>query len=927
MHHLVQKCVKDGKASYTLDDLLLYERGPRGHYIEKYHTWSIIPVSNTDGSVLGTYNPTTDQTAAVLAYRRQQTTKNISDRVSIARTSEEFFQGLAEAVQDNAKDVPFLLCYSVQKETNNSMKEDSNFKLALESSVGVPQGHPAAPETLEMDLRSFKSRSTGLNVLSSPTLSAISRLTNETATPLVSIERQSWPIHQALMTRQCVIIDDCSELVAGFPLRQWEHLPYSAIVIPLCSDMSSDIPRGVLIMGLNLYSTLDERHLDWIQVTRSQLIAALSSVHAYAAEQERLKDQERLERAKTAWFQGAAHELRSPLTLVAGPLGDVLESEGLLPQHRQALSLAQRNVQRIQRLVNALLDFSRIEAGKMTARRIAMNLGQFVRDIAALFLPAVKRRGFDFHVHIEQSENQTLLDPVLMETVVTNLLSNALKYTERGAITVRLDYTGTHAEIAVIDTGFGIPQAELASVTDRFHRATSALSRRTEGTGIGLALSKEIIRLHEGELLVQSRTAEESSDGTHGSTFTARLPSSSKETSNEVLHSGYDLGSYGKEVVAEAMHWARGNSVDAASDADRHSEADTENSTLMVKGQVFMFQRDDVILLADDNVDVRKYIKQFFSPFCQVVEASNGEEAFELARQAPPDLILSDLMMPRLNGQELLRAIRQDPITRYVPMVLLSAATDEQSRLSALTTGVDDFISKPFKPKELLARVHLQMQLGKRRAKLEGLFAQREREISLLSDYCPSGIIRQTADGAMLYGNAAWRGYVGMTAEEHLDIWPSRVDPSYPGSPIADLQEFYYGDESELHQTWRWLNGRIVKGTFIRLDKVIPGMTGILGCFNDVTDQEERVMEAERRRIEAEESKRQQELLIDFTSHEIRTPISAILQCSSLVKENLNGIKTLMDGALRSEGPQGYMPTADLLETIEQDIEALDSKP
>jgi CheY-like chemotaxis protein len=383
---------------------------------------------------------------------------------------------------------------------------------------------------------------------------------------------------------------------------------------------------------------------------------------------------------------------------------------------------------------------------------------------------------------------------------------------------------------------------------------------------------------------------------------------------------------YSKEMVEEAMNWARGNSVDVGSDAGQSIDTETESPSVVTKAEGLIFDKDDTILLVDNDMDMRRYIKQFFSPLCRIIEASNGEEAFEMARSSPPDLILSDFMMTRMNGQELLQAIRQDPTTRNIPMVLLSASIDDESRLSALTTGVDDFMSKPFKPKELIARVHLQMHLGKRRIKLEALFAQREREISLLSDYCPSGIIRQTADGTTTYGNAVWREYVGMTDEDDLDIWLTRVDPSYAGSLAGDLEDFYRGDANKLQRTWKWLDGRTVAGTFTRLDKAIPGMTGVMGSFSDITDQEERVLEAERRRIEAEEAKQQQELLVDFTSHEIRTPVSAILQCASFVKQNLEGLKAVLEGAMRSEGSPRYVPSVESLIDIEHDIEALNSE-
>jgi signal transduction histidine kinase len=709
------------------------------------------------------------------------------------------------------------------------------------------------------------------------------------------------------------VVDDCSKIIAGLPLRQWDHLPESAIVVPIWTDTSTGLPRAVLILGLNLLCPLDSAYEDWIHVLRAHLTSSLSSVRAYEAEQQRLLDKERMERAKTAWFQGAAHDIRTPLTLVAGPLEDTLAT-ALTPKQRSSLVLAQRNVARIQRLITSLLDFSRIEAGKLSGRFVPTDLGRFVGDLAALFRPAAERRQITFNVELDPSESSVYIDPLLLETVVTNLLSNALKYTEQGNITIRLAY-GSHADIDIIDTGCGIPAGELEAVTDRFHRATTALARGIEGTGIGLALAKEILGLHGGELFIYSQTAEETG-GPHGSTFRARIPLVERSSDVDGPEPA-SFGAYGKAVAADAMQWNQSDDwlgtpvSETPSDLERH----------MVPADVLVFDATDTVLLVDDNRDMRAYIKRIFTPYCSVIEATDGEEALAIARANPPNLILSDMMMPKLDGHGLLVAIRNDPKTRLVPMVLLSAASDDDVRFAALTAGAEDFILKPFKPKELLARVQLHMQVGKRLISLEALYAQREKEIALLSDYCPSGIVRADAAGNLQYCNDAWRILAGMGPDDDPLSWPQRVDKETLAEMTTQWDEIVRGDRRETRMTWKWLTGgKTVSATFIRLDKVDPAMSGILGCLSDISYQEERMQEAERRRIEAEESKRQQELIVDVTSHEIRTPVSAILHCSSLVKENLAAIQAHMQRG------DSLKPSEDLLRQIKADIEALESR-
>ncbi|WWC73350.1 uncharacterized protein I206_107317 [Kwoniella pini CBS 10737] len=909
--HLIDDCLTLGEPCYREDDLLLYRRGPKGFWVEKYHTWSFIPLFNEDGKPLGLFNPTRETTASVLARRRQESLRDLSEQLLTARNTAEFYNGIVEVLENNPKDVPFMMCYSVEEGV-----ETGQVKLHLESSLGVPENHQAAPSDLTLPLIADRfSRSTfgfKANQLSSPTLSAISALSSGTGRIQYSYDKTSWPIAKAISTRQAVVVEDCTELIKGFPLRQWEALPDSAIIVPISSETSVDIPQSVVIIGLNLATPLDPVYEDWIHVLRAHLTTSLGSIKAAEAEQHRQDEKDKMERAKTIWFQGAAHDLRSPLTLVAGPLDDVLRTK-LSTDQRAGLSLAQRNLARVQRLVNSLLDFTRIEAGKLSGRFLPVDLGTFVRDLASIFRPAVERRGIQYTIEIEPHEGMVFVDPTLLETVVTNLISNALKYTESGAISAKLNYNTSYADIAIIDTGIGIPQAELTSVTDRFHRATTSLSRGTEGTGIGLALAKEIIRLHGGDLLITSRTAEETG-GSHGSSFVARIPLVERQVIDNQL-GAVEFGEYGKAVLDDAMHWAlpSDNRSDSA-----YSEIDQSISS---RADAFLFDRNDVLLLVDDNTDMRHYVKNIFSPYCKVIEATNGKDALEKAIKNPPNLILSDLMMPVMNGQQLLMAIRSNPSTRMVPMVLLSAATDDEVRLAAFVEGAEDFMLKPFKPKELLARVHLHMQIGKNRAHMEMLYAQRQQELAVILDYCPSGIVRADADGHIVYGNDTYRAYTGIPHDVDLNDWADYVSEDRRSHLLGAWNEVVHGNERETTRTWKWLNGTAVSGTFIRLDMIDSSLSGVLGCLSDITYQEEQLVEAERRRLEAEESKHQQELLVDLTSHEIRTPVSAILQCSSLVRENL----TALQGQLRSIGSEGFQATPELLAEIDEDLEALDN--
>ena len=816
---------------------------------------SFIPIHDHDGTPLGIFNPTSETTDAVLARRRQETMRDLSQELLVVRNVKEYYAAVSDVLERNPKDVPFAISYSVDEDTHQRVI------LQLESTIGVPSDHPAAPNTLTIEVAPLRNPShRGSNGLSSPALSAISNASMANTSRIrLSSFAESWPIAMALSTRQCVLVEDCSSIIDGFDVREWDHLPMQAIVIPICSEMSSDAPRSVVILGLNLRCPLDEAYEDWIQILRAHLVSSLASARATEAERQRVLDLDRMDRAKTAYFQSAAHELRTPLTLVAGPLDDLLQTS-LKPAQISTLNLAQRNVRRIQRLVNALLDFSRLEAGKLTGQFVPINLGQFVGDLAALFRPNLERRKIGYLVEIEPREEMVYVDPTLMETAVSNLISNAVKYTAEGTVKVFVTFTDV-ATISVTDTGCGIPSDEVDGITERFNRASNATTRAIEGTGIGLALTKEIVRLHDGELLITSQTAEETG-GPHGSTFTIKLPLIERQSAGD--GSSTVFGAYGRQMVEEVMHWGGASTNEARSDIDA---ASVGTNTEASKGDnTLFFDKTDVLLLVDDNVELRTYIKTIFSPYCTIVEASDGVEALAYARANTVQLILSDFMMPNMSGDQILQAIRSDKMTQSIPMVLLSAATDEELRLSVIVQGATDYIQKPFRPRELLARIHLHMQLGKRRTQLESLFSQREQEIKVLSDLCPTGIVRTDDDGTLVYGNDAWKTHAGMDLDADVSTWGDHMNTEAGEALWATWQAFLSSEERETTIRWVWSNGKSASGTFIKLDRVNAALTGVLGCIQDTSYQEERIRDAEQRSIELEEQKRQQDLLVDFTS-------------------------------------------------------------
>jgi signal transduction histidine kinase/DNA-binding NarL/FixJ family response regulator len=909
-----------GEAVYRENDLVMFKSYGNGTLQEGYHHWRFVPIRDKAGTVIGLYNQSVDTTPQVLAERRLTTVRNLSEQMLVVRSLREYYDSIIEVLEDNPRDAPFALCYSVHTKSPGQTSGDVDIR--LERSLGVPDDDPHARATTSVNIPpKVKSMfGPGTTGLSSPTLSAISALSSGSGSVRAHIyaEGNSWPIQRALTTRQCVIVQDCRELIKNYPIREWDELPVSAIVIPICSDSSTEIPESVMILGLNVRRPFDEDYDSWVHVIRSHLASSHTSVKAIEAEKFRIEEEVRMERAKTAWLRGAANDIRGPLALIAGPIDDVLESE-LNPKQKHALTTAKRNAARLLRLVDALTDLSRLEAGSVQGRFVPTDLGIFVTELSELFRPAIEKMGVTLEFDIEKTNKLVFVDPSLFEMLVSNLIGNAMKHTEQGTITVQVRYAEDTADVSVIDTGVGIPKDELENITAAFHRTSTAVHPGFQATGLGLSIVREIVHLHEGVLHVSSATLAEFDE--QGSTFTAKIPLKERHGAS-ADEEAPRFGKYGAALAGEAMRWHRGSRTGTSTGASSDTGNDSNIGSTSKNSDGMLFESDDLLLIVDSNSDLRDYVRGMFSPYCKVIEAVNGEEGRQLAIERSPNLILCDILLPKLSGMDLLSAIRENPKTAIIPVVMLSAVAGDEARLDALFLGAEDYLTKPFKPKELLARVHLHMQVGKKRKTLEEMYTQRQTELTLVSDYCPAGIMRSSSDGVLQYANEAWRKMAGMGPDEDPADWPKYVDAENRAHLYDVWPKFCNGDEKETRFNWKWLNGRSSAGVFVRLDKVLPGMTGILGCINDSTHEEMRIIEAERRRQEAEESKHQQELLVDLTSHEIRTPVSAILQCSSLVKENLSSLFE----QLKLSQAVGFKPSRELLSDLAEDIEALESK-
>lgn len=422
-----------------------------------------------------------------------------------------------------------------------------------------------------------------------------------------------------------------------------------------------------------------------------------------------------LDAAKTAFFSNVSHEFRTPLTLMLGPLEDLLAqgSESMQGAQRARVELAHANALRLLKLVNALLDFSRLEAGRLRATYAPIDLAAFTRELAAMFQSAMDKAGLRLVIDCPPLPEPVWVDRDMWDKIVSNLLSNAFKFTLAGEISVRLRDEGTRVAMTVSDTGVGIPEGELPRIFDRFHRAAGVVGRTYEGTGIGLSLVRELVTMHGGQVSVESAVG-------RGTRFCVEIPKGFQHLSPELV-SPVALPSTPSRTPAayavEAARWARSHDADSPTQATATTASGSRPHVLVV----------------EDNADLRDYVAGLLAPSCEVSLAIDGVEGLDLARRRLPDLVLSDVTMPRLDGFGLLRQLRADKVTASLPVVLLSARAGEESAVDGLDAGADDYLIKPFSARELLARVRTHVTLSRARRAWAEELKRTNRELEAFS--------------------------------------------------------------------------------------------------------------------------------------------------------------------------------------------------
>jgi PAS domain S-box-containing protein len=711
---LYDMVMTQGHAYTTLTDQLFPLN--RHNFLEEcYFVLSYSPIPDDSGHVGGVFVTGIDTTERVIEGRRRQVLRDLASRTAEARIEEEVWRVSGDTLAEHRQTIPFAFLYIYRPTERRAYLV----------------GPSLQPDVLDPSV--------------------------------VDCTRQNlWEFDNALVRERIVV--ELGGRASVLPSTSWPVPPEKAAVVPIRLREESDA-AGFLVLGIHPGRAFDEACSQFVARIAEQIAIGLASARAYEHERRRAEALAEIDRAKTAFFSNVSHEFRTPLQLMLGPLEEILREgdERVGPERHHQLLTVHRNALRLLTLVNTLLDFSRLEAGRVQAVYQPTNLARLTADIASVFRSAMENANLQFSVECQPIAEPVFVDRSMWEKIVLNLLSNAFKFTFKGEVAISLRLVNGAVELQVCDTGVGIPDDQRENVFARFHRIEHTSARTHEGTGIGLSLVQELVKLHGGSVEVKSTVGV-------GTAFTvtiprgkAHLPAESIQPEQSVTPSDSRPEAY----VEETRGWL----PDASSvpvDVARHSTL----PAIASPREAVLEAKREVIVLADDNADMRDYLGRLLGDRYEVHAVADGERALEAACQLRPALVLADVMMPRLDGLGLLRAIRSDSTLWSTPVILVSARAGEESRVEGLQADADDYLVKPFTSPELLARVATHVKLAQlrrvteeREKRLHDL-AERERESRMVVDTIPGlvGILSPSGDVEVM--NHRMLEYFGRPLEE-----------------------------------------------------------------------------------------------------------------------------------------------------------------
>jgi signal transduction histidine kinase/CheY-like chemotaxis protein len=700
---MLASVIATGEATWSHDLMLPMVTGGRRR--ERYFTFTYSPLVAGDGEICGIFCPSWETTERVISERRLHLLNAVASATMETRTVDNAVSA-AVSICASQPDVPFVAAY-------------------------IGGADPA-----EMTLRGA---TPSVLPLLPPTLR---KLTKWKPTARSRAEMQ--------------IIGNPASVIDGLDETLGADCPDLALVLPLGDNSIA----GALVVGTNPRCPLDDQYRGFCQLLADQLSSALASVVSHEQQRQRADALAELDHAKTAFLTNVSHEFRTPLTLLLGPLEDALAEVDPATVLAEQLQTARRNAGRLLRLVDSLLQFSRMEAGRATTRLVCTDVGALTSEIASSFTELCQRGGLDLVLDCRRTLAD--VDPDMWETIVLNLMSNAVKYTLSGSITVTVHGGDQECRISVRDTGVGISESDLKQLGQRFFRADTALGRSVEGTGIGLSLVRGLVELQHGNLQIASELD-------RGTTVAITLPKSLGRT--PIQHAPADL--LDNPYVVEAGQWVEpAPPLEAAPGEDNR----------------------ELVLIADDNADMRAHLDRVLSTRWRTVLVADGEAALRTARELRPDAIVTDVMMPKLDGFHFVSSIRGDPVLAATPIVMLSARAGNEAVSEGYAGGADDYLRKPFRSQELIERVAARLSATSRERA-----GQLQREAEIRHGYAAAELdaALRSADSVAevaeaLLGSPLGAGGALVVVIGLLDPDENNVRFEYAGPVPAEFRDRYH---------------------------------------------------------------------------------------------------------------------------------------
>lgn len=839
-----------GEASYIENQRMFLDRN--GFLEETFFTFSFSPIRDESGAVGGLFHPVTEQTDRILSERRIQLFRDLATHAGSARTTGEVYTRAMEVFAAHAFDLPFVLIYQLNEQATRA---------ELVAQTGLPPGTAASAKNYDL---------------------------TKPAT--------AWPFADALGAKSGVQVDAADQWLAGLDCGPYEEVPKTAFLLPIFVP-GSESAEAVVIAGGSSRLPLNEAYHNFYGLLVASLSACVSNARNYENESKRAEALAELDRAKTIFFSNISHELRTPLSLILGPLDEVLSSgtDLLAPAQSQCLEIVRRNSQRLLKLVNTILDFSRLETGQTNAQAQATNLAIVTAEHASSFRSLCERAGLRLTVDCDPALDAVYVDHDMWEKIILNLLSNAFKFTFTGEIHVGLrGVDGQRIELVVRDTGIGIPPETLPHVFERFTRVENAAGRSHEGSGIGLALVQELVKLLGGAASVESRLGA-------GSAFRVVIPWRRAAVA-EARPKDHPMTARSRGFIEEASHWLP-EVVD--------SVAEFESADAPASGLVAAVPN---IVLADDNADMRGFISRILtSNGFKVSPAADGKAALAAIRgRTMPDLVITDVMMPKLDGFGLLREIRGDSKLRHLPVLMLSARAGEEAKVEGLSAGADDYLVKPFGARELVARVNGNIDMARLRKRL----AVQDR-FALMVDASPVALLLVAPSGLIEMANRQVERLSACAHDALINMPLESLIPEHAAGRHAILQDCFGLDAVSkmmiegLESCWRRQDGVEVP-VEISVNAIdLDGRRMLLVAISDISVRHKMQLDREIQRRELERSNRDLEAFTYIASHDLKAPLRGITHLAEWIADDieataspktLDHLKTLVGRTIRLQG-------------------------